>query len=156
MKLLSSLLALVLLSLALSAQAQLVDRKALTLAEARKAVAAAAEEARKNKWNVVIVVVDDAGFLLTLDRLDNAQRASIDIAIGKARSASLFMRPSAALEDAINKGRNALLSVEGYAFMQGGLPIVVNGAVIGAVGVSGVQSSQDEQVARAGVEAIGK
>ena len=82
--------------------------------------------------------------------MDKAQKASIDIAIGKAKAASMFRRPSAALEDAIAKGRNALLSVEGYALMQGGMPIVVNGAV----GVSGVQSTQDEQIAKAGADTI--
>jgi glc operon protein GlcG len=86
--------------------------------------------------------------------MDKAQKASIDIAIGKAKAAAMFRRPSAALEDAIAKGRNALLSVEGYALMQGGMPIVVNGEVIGAVGVSGVQSTQDEQIAKAGADTV--
>lgn len=139
-----------------AAQAQLVDRKALTLVEARKAVAAASAEAKANNWNVVIAVVDDAGYLLSIDRLDNAQRPSVDIAVGKARTAALFRRPSAVLEDAVNKGRPALLLAEGYVFMQGGVPIVVNGEVIGAVGVSGVRSDQDEQVATAGVKAVGR
>lgn len=145
-----------LLAMPFAVQAQLVDRKALTLAEARKAVAAATAEAKANNWNVVIAVVDDAGYPLTVDRLDNTQRPSVDIAVGKARSAALFRRPSAALEESINKGRTALLSAEGYIFMQGGVPIVVNGEVIGAVGVSGVRSDQDEQVATAGVKAIGR
>lgn len=145
-----------LLAMPFAAQAQLLDRKALTLAEARKAVAAATAEAKANNWNVVIAVVDDAGYPLSIDRLDNAQRPSVDIAVGKARSAALFRRPTAALEEAINKGRTALLSAEGYVFMQGGVPIVVNGDVIGAVGVSGVRADQDEQVATAGVKAIGR
>lgn len=145
-----------LLAMPFAVQAQLVDRKALTLAEARKAVAAATAEAKANNWNVVIAVVDDAGYPLTVDRLDNTQRPSVDIAVGKARSAALFRRPTAAMEESINKGRTALLSAEGYIFMQGGVPIVVNGEVIGAVGVSGVRSDQDEQVAAAGVKAIGR
>jgi len=145
-----------LLAMPFAVQAQLVDRKALTLAEARKAVAAATAEAKANNWNVVIAVVDDAGYPLTVDRLDNTQRPSVDIAVGKARSAALFRRSTAALEESINKGRTALLSAEGYIFMQGGVPIVVNGEVIGAVGVSGVRSDQDEQVATAGVKAIGR
>lgn len=139
-----------------AAQAQLVDKKALTLAEARKAVAAATAEAKANNWNVVIAVVDDAGYPLSIDRLDNTQRPSVDIAVGKAKTAALFRRPSAALEEAINKGRTALLSAEGYVFMQGGVPIIVNGEVIGAVGVSGVRADQDEQVATAGVKAVGR
>lgn len=145
-----------LLAASLTAQAQLVDKKALTLAEARKAVVAATAEAKANGWNVVIVVADDAGYPLTIDRLDNAQRPSVDIAIGKARTAVLFKRPSAALEEAINKGRTALLSVDGQVFLQGGVPIVVNGEVIGAVGVSGVRADQDEQVATAGAKAINR
>lgn len=145
-----------LLAMPYAVQAQLVDRKALTLAEARKAVAAATAEAKANNWNVVIAVVDDAGYPLTIDRLDNTQRPSVDIAVGKARSAALFRRPSAAMEESINKGRTALLSAEGYIFMQGGVPIVVNGEVIGAVGVSGVRADQDEQVATAGVKAVGR
>lgn len=145
-----------LLAMPFAAQAQLVDKKALTLAEARKAVVAATAEAKANNWNVVIAVVDDAGYLLSIDRLDNAQRPSVDIAVGKAKTAALFRRPSAALEEAINKGRTALLSADGYVFMQGGVPIIVNGDVIGAVGVSGVRSDQDEQVASAGVKAVGR
>lgn len=145
-----------LLALPLAAQAQLVDRKALTLAEARKAVSAATAEAKANNWNVVIAVVDDAGYPLTIDRLDKAQRPSIDIALGKAKSAALFLRPSGTLEEAVNKGRTALLSAPGHVFMQGGVPIVVNGEVIGAVGVSGVRADQDEQVAMAGARAVGK
>ena len=158
------------LLLASPARAQLLDKKVMSLAEARKAAAAAVAEARKNGWAVVVAVVDDAGFLVTLDRIDGAQRASVDIAIGKARTAALFRRPSAALENAIDnvavctehnrehtcevKGRTALISVPGYAFLQGGMPVIVNGEVVGAVGASGVKSEQDEQVAKAGVDAI--
>ena len=141
---------------AFSVQAQLVDRKALTLAEAKKAVAAGIEEAKKNNWAVVVVVVDDAGAVLSLDRLETAQRPSVEIAIGKARTAALFRRPSAAMEEAIAKGRTALLSVDGFVFLQGGVPILINGETIGAVGVSGVQSQQDEQVAKAGAAVVGK
>ena len=144
------------LAASVSAQAQLIDKKALSLAEARKAVGAAIEESKKNKWNHVIAVVDEAGQLITLDRTDNAQRASIDIAIGKARTAAMFRRPSAALEDGLNKGRPSLLSFQGQVLVQGGMPIIVNGVVIGAVGASGELAAQDEQVAKAGVDAIGK
>ncbi|HEY6896189.1 MAG TPA: heme-binding protein [Rhodocyclaceae bacterium] len=153
---LGALCAVATLATAGAAEAQLMDKKALTLAEARKAMQAATAEAKSNGWNVVIVVVDDAGYPLTLDRLDNTQRPSVDIAVGKARTAALFRRPSAALEDTINKGRNAFLSVDGYVFLQGGIPIVVGGDVIGAVGVSGVKSEQDEQVAKAGAAAVGR
>jgi glc operon protein GlcG len=157
MKKVFALVAGCLLAASVSAQAQLIDRKALSLAEARKAVAAAIEEMKKNKWNMVIAVVDEAGQLITLDRTDNAQRASIDIAIGKARTAAMFRRPSAVFEDAVNnKGRTASLSYPGYVLVQGGLPIIVNGVVIGAVGASGELAAQDEQVAKAGIDAIGK
>jgi glc operon protein GlcG len=152
----ASLLGFMFAFIAFSAQAQLLDRKAMTLAEARKAVAAGVEEARKNGWPVVVVVVDDAGSVLSLDRMDNAQRPSVEIAIGKARTAALFRRPSGALEEAIAKGRTALLSAQGHVFMQGGVPIVINGETIGAVGVSGVQAFQDEQVAKAGAAVVGK
>jgi len=150
------LLGSVFVSFAFSAHAQLIDRKAMTLAEAKKAVAAGVEEAKKNGWPVVVVVVDDAGSVLSLDRMDNAQRPSVEIAIGKAKTAALFRRPSGALEEAIGKGRTALLSAPGHVFMQGGVPIVINGETIGAVGVSGVQSFQDEQVAKAGAAVVGK
>ena len=93
----ASLLGLMFAFIAFSAQAQLLDRKAMTLAEAKKAVAAGVEEAKKNGWPVVVVVVDDAGSVLSLDRMDNAQRPSVEIAIGKARTAALFRRPSGAL-----------------------------------------------------------
>lgn len=145
-----------LLAASFAAHAQLIDKKVLTLAEARKVVVAATAEATKNGWNVVIAVVDAAGYPLTIDRLDNAQLPSVDISIGKAKTAALFRRPSAALEEAINKGRPALLSVEGHVFLQGGVPIIVNGDVIGAVGVSGVKSEQDEQIAMAGAKAVGR
>ncbi len=154
MKGIATLVAASLLVAGMPVHAQLMDKKSLTLAEARKAVAAAAAEAKKNNWNVVIAVVDDAGYVLTLDRLDNTQRASVDIAIGKARTAALFRRPSGALEETIAKGRNALLSVTGYVFLQGGMPIVAHGEVVGAVGVSGARSDQDEQVAKAGADAL--
>ena len=152
----AGLFAFVFIFIGSSAQAQFLDRKAMTLAEAKKAVAAGVEEAKKNGWSVVVVVVDDAGAVLSLERMDNAQRPSVEIAIGKAKTAALFRRPSGVLEEAIAKGRTALLSASGYVFMQGGVPIVINGETIGAVGVSGVQSFQDEQVAKAGVAVVGK
>ena len=107
MKKLISTLTLGLLIATGAAHAQLADKKALTIAEAKKALAASVAEAQKNNWNVVIAVVDDGGHLVTLERMDKAQKASIDIAIGKAKAASMFRRPSAALEEAIAKGRNS-------------------------------------------------
>lgn len=139
-----------------SAHAQLADKKVLTVVEAKKAMAAAVAEAEKNGWGMVIAVVDESGFPILLERMDKAQKASVDIAVGKARTAALFRRPSGALEEAIAKGRTALVSVEGYAFLQGALPIVISGEIIGAIGVSGMASNQDEQVARVGVDAVMK
>ncbi|HEY1393777.1 MAG TPA: heme-binding protein, partial [Methylibium sp.] len=102
-------------------------------------------------------VVDEAGELVALQRMDKVQRASIDIAVGKARAAMLFLRPSAALEEAA-KARTNLLSVASdvprVVFVQGGLPLIVGKDQVGAIGVSGLTSPQDEQVAKAGVDAI--
>jgi glc operon protein GlcG len=135
------------------AQAQLMDRKGMTNAAARKAIAATAAECAKNGWNVAIAVVDDAGRLLAFERMDKAQAISVDISQGKARTAALFRRSTALLEEAV-KTRPALLSIKNEVLLQGGIPIVVKGEVIGAVGVSGVQAVQDEQCAKAGVAAI--
>lgn len=134
--------------------AQLADRKAITLEGAKKAIAAAEAEAKKNNWPVAIAVVDETGNLIAFQRLDDTQVASIDIAIGKARTAARFKRPSKALEDAVAGGRNVLLAVNDITPLAGGIPVIVGGRVIGAVGVSGVTSQQDAQVAQAGVTAL--
>lgn len=136
------------------AAAQLADTKALTLAAAEKMMAAAKAEAAKNNWKMVIVIVDEGGHLVHLSRIDDTQYGSIDVAIGKAQTSASFKRPSKALEDAVSGGRTALLGIRGMTPLQGGLPVVVDGRVIGAVGVSGGTSQQDEQVAKAGVDAL--
>lgn len=127
----------------------------ISLEQAKKAMAAAEAEARKNNWQVVISIVDAGGHLVALQRLE-AQTASIDISIGKATTAASFRRPSKALEDSMAPGGSALriLAVRGATPLQGGVPIVVDGKIIGAIGVSGVQASQDEQVAMAGAAAV--
>ncbi len=143
-----------LVTLPMLAQAQLADRKMLTDAAVKNIMAAAEAEARANNWNVVIALVDDGGHLLSLQRLNNTQSASIDIAIGKARTAAAFRRPSQALETMI-PNRPAFMSVSGeYVLMEGGVPIVVDGVTLGAVGVSGVQAVQDAQIAAAGVAGL--
>ena len=143
-----------LVTLPMLAQAQLADRKMLTDAAVKNIMAAAEAEARANNWNVVIALVDDGGHLLSLQRLNNTQSASIDIAIGKARAAAAFRRPSQALETMI-PNRPAFMSVpEEYVLMEGGVPIVVDGMTLGAVGVSGVQAVQDAQIATAGVAGL--
>ncbi len=137
------------------AGAQLADKKVLTLAAAKKMATAAETEATKNNWRVVIAIVDDGGHLIYLQRTDETQIGSIDIAIGKATTSVALKRPSKAVEDIITNGRNAFLGVKGMTPLQGGLPIMVDNKLIGAIGVSGVTSQQDEQVAKAGLEALG-
>lgn len=140
--------------LAPAAEAQFADRKALTLDGARRIMAAAEAEAVKNKWTVAIAIVDEAGDLVAFHKLDDTQAASIDVAIGKARTAARMKRPTKALEDAVAGGRTVLLGVDGLTLLEGGVPITVGGRVIGAVGVSGVTSQQDAQVAQAGIAAL--
>ena len=123
--------------------------KFITLEAAKKMAAAGEAEARRNGWNVAIAIVDAAGNLILFQKLDETQPGSIAVAQGKARAAALFKRPSRAMEEAIGAGKQAFLSIDGIVPMQGGLPVVVEDKVIGAVGVSGVTSAQDEQVAQA-------
>jgi glc operon protein GlcG len=122
-----------------------------------KAIAAAAEaEALKNNWAVTISIVDDGGHLLWLQRLDGAPPISSHIAPGKANTAAVGRRESKVYEDMVNGGRMSFLSAPGLkALLEGGVPIVKDGNVIGAVGVSGVKSNEDAQIARAGIAAIG-
>lgn len=137
-----------------TASAQLATTKALT-ADAVKAVLTAAEaKARANSWNVSIAVVDPAGDLLGFLKLDGAATGTVQIAQGKARTSARFGRPSKVYADRITENQLNFLSVDGVVALQGGLPIVVDGRVIGAVGVSGVTSAQDEEVAAAGIAAI--
>jgi glc operon protein GlcG len=128
--------------------------KYLTLEGAKKMMAAAEAEARKNNWNVAIAIVDAGANLLLFQKLDETQSGSIDVAIGKARTAVTFKRPTKALEEIIAGGRSVFLAVQGITPLQGGLPIVVDGQVLGGVGVSGVMSSQDEQVSQAALDAL--
>lgn len=136
------------------AAAQLADTKALT-ASAVKAILAQAElTARTNGWNVSIAVTDAAGDLLGFIKLDNASTGSVQIALGKARTAARFGRPTKVYADRILNDTLTFLSVDGVVALQGGLPIIVGGRVIGAVGVSGATSAQDEQVAAAAIAAV--
>ena len=128
--------------------AQLLDKKILTLA-------AAEVEANKRKSTVVIVVVDDGGYPLVIKRLDDTQVASVDVGIGKARTAAIFRRPSRDFEEQIKSGRLASLVLPGATPLQGGLPLIVDGKTIGAIGVSGAASAQqDEDLAIAGAAAL--
>jgi uncharacterized protein GlcG (DUF336 family) len=137
-----------------AAQAQMMDRKALTLEAAVKIAAAAEAEAAKNNWNVSIAVVDEGGHLVLLHKRDNTQYGSIDISIQKAQTAAGFKRATKVFEDAIAGGRTALLGIEQVLPLEGGVPLVFNGQIVGAIGVSGVTSQQDGIVAKAGAEAL--
>jgi glc operon protein GlcG len=154
MKLMRMLLATaMILSLGFSAAADLPVKKVLTL-KAAKAIAGAAEaEANKRGSTAVIAVVDDGGHLLLLERLDNTQVASVEVAIGKARTAAIFRRPSKDFEDQIKNGRAATLVLPGATPLQGGLPILVDGKVVGAIGVSGNTPQEDEDIAKVGAAA---
>ena len=129
---------------------------AITFDQAQKAMAAAQAEAKKNNWNVVIAIVDSGGHLVSLQRLDNTQYGSIDVAKGKAATAVNFRRPTKALEDVIAGGGVGLriLRLEGATPLEGGIPIVLDGKIIGGIGVSGVTSAQDAQIAKAGADAL--
>jgi glc operon protein GlcG len=130
-------------------------KKFLTLEAARIAMSASEAEADRNGWRVVIAVVDDGGQLVLLQRLDGAQLSSIDTAIGKARAAVGWKRPTRLLEESVNNGRLAFLSIShGMALLQGGVPIEIDGQVLGAVGVSGVRAVDDEVIALAGANAL--
>ena len=130
-------------------------KKSLTL-EAAKLMAAAAEAAAaKNGWKVVIAVVDDGGHALLVHRLDGTQSSSVPTAMGKARSAVAYKRPTRILEQMINDGRFSFLSAGGDPVaLQGGLPIEIDGQLVGGIGVSGVKASDDEIVAQAGIDAL--
>src|SRR5271163_1837991 len=120
-------------------------------------VAAAEAEAERNHWAGVIAIVDDGGWLILMERMDNAAfTASVELAPGKARTAALFKKPSQALEDAINHGRIAAVTARGFIEMQGGLPIVVDGQVIGGIGASFDTPEHDDEIARAGIAALGE
>ena len=131
-------------------------KNALTLADAKQIACAAEAEALKNNWRVTIAVLDDGGNLLFLQRLDEAPLGSIVVAQEKARTALLFKRPTKVFEEIIASGRTAMLTLPGATPIEGGLPLLNNGQIIGAIGVSGVQSPQDAQIAGAGVEVAAK
>jgi glc operon protein GlcG len=124
---------------------------AVNTAAAKKIAAGVLAECQKNSWNVAVAVVDTHGFLVYFERMDNTQHASMDIAVGKARAAATYRRPTRAFADVINKGGPATATLPGVFASPGGVPIMVEGKVTGAVGVSGVTGDQDEQCAKAGI-----
>jgi glc operon protein GlcG len=136
-------------------RAELPLKSVLTLEAAKRVGAAAEAEAVKRGATVVIVVVDDGGHVLFLERLNDTQVASVDVGIGKARTAAIFRRPSKVFEDQIREGRVAALALPGATPLQGGVPLEVNGRVIGAIGVSGNTPQEDEDIAKVGAAALG-
>ena len=126
----------------------------LSLADVKTMLAACEAEAAKNKWAVAIAIVDDGGFPLALSRMDGAAAITAEVATGKARTSAMTRRPSKFFEDRV-KERPAFVSFPAGILIQGGLPIVYENECVGAIGVSGVQSHEDEQVAQAGVNVFG-
>jgi glc operon protein GlcG len=155
MKILSAALVLV-LGACTAAAADLATKKALTLEVAKQIAAAAEQEAANNKWTMVISIMDDGGNLIYLERMDETQIGSIEVSMRKARSALAFKRPTKAFEDAVAGGRTVVLSLPGALPVEGGVPIVVDGKIIGSIGCSGGTSQQDGAVAKAGIDALPK
>ena len=139
-----------------SARAQIIEKKSLNLDGAKKAIAAAVDYAKKNNApGGVIAIVDEGGNLMALERLDGTFAMGATISIGKARTAVLFKKPTRFFEELINKGRTAMTAVEGFTPLIGGIPIVIDGQVVGGVGVSGAATAnQDEDLALAGAAAL--
>ena len=129
-------------------------RPLLTLDDCLKISAAAEAEARRNQWNVAIAILDDGGHLLHFARMDGATPANAAIAVDKARTAAVSRRASGVWEKLVKDGRTGMLNMPGILPVQGGLPIVADGTCIGGVGVSVVQSHQDDQIAQAGIDAL--
>jgi uncharacterized protein GlcG (DUF336 family) len=126
------------------------------LENARKAAAPALAEAEKNHWNVAVAVVDTGGNLVYYEKMDNTQIGSASVAIEKARTAALFKRPTKAFQDTLAAGGDGLriLSLKGVVAIEGGIPLVMDGKIVGAIGVSGATSAQDAQCAKAGADVL--
>jgi glc operon protein GlcG len=137
--------------------AQALQKRVLTLEDARRVIAAAESEAQRNGSPGVVAVVDDGGWLIALERMDNAPMlASVELAPAKARAAAAYRKPTQALEEAINHGRIAAITAPGFVQMQGGVPLVLDGHVVGAIGVSADTPAHDQQIAEAGAAALGQ
>lgn len=137
-----------------AAQGLTLEKKVLSLAAARRIVAAAEAEANTRGIGVVIAVVDSSGTIIELTRMDTAQVASVNVGIGKARTAAIYRRPSRDFEEQIKNGRVAALALADATPLQGGVPVIVDGHVVGAVGVSGDAPQVDEAIAFAGAAAV--
>lgn len=141
-------------ALSTAASAQVVVKDALTFEGAKRIMAAAETEARKQNFPASIAIVDEGGNLLMMERLDDWIVASAKVAVGKARTSAIFRRPTGAFEDIIRNGRTAMVALDDFTPLQGGVPIVYNGKVIGAIGVSGNNPPKDEEIAQIGANAI--
>lgn len=133
----------------------MISKSILTLNDAKKIAAAAEVEALRNSWRVVIAIVDDGGHLLYLQRSHDTQFGSVEIAIQKARAAVAFQRPTKVIEDAVMGGRLIHLALPGVLPSEGGVPLMHDNQIIGGLGISGVRSFEDGQIAQAGVAALG-
>jgi uncharacterized protein GlcG (DUF336 family) len=132
----------------------LPNKKSLTLAAAKEIAAAAEAEAVRNQWRVVIAITDDGGNLIYLQRMDETPFGSVDVAIKKARAAVAFKRPTKAFADLVSDNQTQYLSLPGTIALEGGVPLAVDDVIVGSIGVSGVKSQQDGQIAKAGAELL--
>jgi glc operon protein GlcG len=148
------LVILIVFSVVLEAQSPLPTKRVLTLDAARRVASAAEAEARRNNWAVSIAVLDDSGQMIAFQRMDGAKLVATDIAIRKARTAVYFQGPTKDLEAEVAGGRNALLPIDGFMPLEGGIPLRVGGELVGAIGVSGVTGAQDAQCAQAGASVL--
>jgi glc operon protein GlcG len=150
-----AILMMAVLAAALPAQ-QLPEKKVLTLEAAKKMAEASEKEAMKNHWTQVIAILDDGGNLIYLERMDNTQVGSIDIALAKARSALYFQRPTKVFQEAVAKGGMNILKLPNAIANEGGVPLRVDGQIVGSIGISGATAEQDGVTAAAGVAALAK
>ena len=156
-KILSAVVATMLALAGISAgAADLANRKALTLEVAKQIAQVAEAEAAKNQWTMVIAIVDEGANLIYLERMDETQIGSVEVAQRKAQSAIKFKRPTKAFEDAVAGGRSVVMTLPGALPVEGGIPIIVDNKMIGAIGVSGGTSAQDATAAKAGLDALPK
>lgn len=151
--------AMILMCAGVSGRAQMMPNPygpSVTLENAKKAAAPAIAEAEKNHWNVAVAIVDTSGNLVYYEKMDNTQLGSANVAVEKARTAALFKRPSKAFEDAVANapGGARVLSMRGVTAIEGGIPLVMDGKIVGAIGVSGATSAQDAQCAKAGADVL--
>src|SRR5262245_52462090 len=137
-----------------SVAADLPTKKFLSLEVAKQVAAAAEKHARENKWNVCIAIVDDGGHLIYFQRMDGTQTGSVNVSQRKAQTAIGFKRPSKVFEEGVTSGRNALIALPGAVPLEGGVPLAVDGEMVGAIGISGVTAQQDGMIAQAGADAL--